>query len=71
MDVCTCPGEFKFAVLVYFHRTVEALNPEHRLLFAGSCSGTHRSHDRQCRLRGSPVTLVAGWATPPALFDVH
>jgi len=28
-------GSSKFAVLVYFHRTVEALNPENRLLFAG------------------------------------
>lgn len=62
-----CPGEFKSAVLVYFHRTVEALNPENRLLFAGQCSGTHHSQDRQC-LHGNPVTFVAGQVTPPALM---
>ena len=50
-----------------FPQNSGSFKPENHL-FAGQCSGTHHSHDRQCHLHGNPVTFVAGQATPPALM---
>ena len=44
--VCKCPGGVQVcSTHVYFHRIVEALNPDSLLPFAGQCSRTHLSHN--------------------------